>query len=271
MSTLDGAVVLITGAGGGFGQQLCRQLRERGSRLILSDRSRESLAAACDAAGEAAGAGTVLGSLIADLSTAEGCQQLVKQVGDLCSRQSVGVDVVIHNAGVALVGRVDELSRRSWEDLLQINLLAPMRLSALMLPEMIRRRRGHLVFMSSIGGRVPVPGLGVYSASKGGLDSFAESLHHDLRALGLRVSVVHPFFSRTPMLEGARAQATTDQGRLGSLASLATDPARVMARTIRAIECNRLHVYPDPMASCLDHLKRWFPRLSIWAVNRLSP
>ncbi|KJH69583.1 SDR family NAD(P)-dependent oxidoreductase, partial [Aliterella atlantica] len=161
MTELKDAVVLITGATGGFGQQLTRQLLMAGSRLILTDLDAVVLEQQRAAIGQEISTGEVLACLVADLSTAEGCDLLYKQVQVL----NTPIDILINNAGIAVFGRMDEVPPEQWERLMQINLLAPMRLTSLFVADMIARRAGHIVNISSAAGWAAIAGLTHYSTS----------------------------------------------------------------------------------------------------------
>ncbi|WP_250123422.1 SDR family NAD(P)-dependent oxidoreductase [Chroococcidiopsis sp. CCMEE 29] len=266
MTQLKDAVVLITGATGGFGQELTRQLLEAESRLILTDLDAGILEQQVAGIQQEISTGEVLACLVADLSTSEGCDLLYKQVQSL----NTPVDIQINNAGIAAFGRMDEVPVEQWERLMHINLLAPMRLSSLFVADMIARRSGHIVNISSAAGWVATAGLTHYSTSKFGLRGFSEGLLDEVKPYNVRVTTVYPFFSRTPILQAKR------YGALAQVAEsipdyLITDPTVVMRRTIRGIERNQLHVFPDRIAYTAHLLKRFAPWLLDWIKSRLKP
>lgn len=272
MTQLSNAVVLITGAAGGFGQELTQQLLEVGSQLILTDLDvvqLEHIAQAIAQDRPQPSPGRILACLGADLAAREGCDRLYTQVQSLCQSLGIQVDVVINNAGVGMYGRMDEVPQAQWEMLMQVNLLSPMRLSTLFAADMIRRRRGHIVNISSIAGWVVPAGLAHYAASKFGLRGFSEGLYNELIPYNVKVTVVYPYFSRTPILESAR-YGTWAETIDGSPNANATDPRRVMAATIRAIQREQLHVFPDAIANGIHMLRRLFPRLSNWITRRVN-
>ena len=143
MTDLNDAVVLITGASGGFGRQMTRQFLEAGSRVLLTDINAASLDSLT--AEYQSDASQILGSIAADLIDDSGCRKLFDDVQALnCSP-----DVLINNAGIGVGGRFDHVPSDRWEQVLQVNLLAPMRVCYLFLPQMIERGRGHIVNISS--------------------------------------------------------------------------------------------------------------------------
>jgi short-subunit dehydrogenase len=267
MTQLDSAVVLITGAAGGFGTELTRQLLLKGSRLVLSDRPGESLPVQAEQLQKSLGKvpGEVVTCIEADLSTREGCNALYGATQTL----EQPIDVLINNAGMALLGNMVEIPPERWEQLMQVNLLTPMWLSTQFAADMVKRRQGHIVNMSSLAGWIAIPGLVAYAASKHGLRGFSEGLRHEVVAYNVKVTTVYPFFSRTPILQSPRFGTFAETNPQLS-PTLTTDPARVMARTIRAIERNQTEVFPDTFAR-VGHLgKRYFPALASWLSQRLD-
>ena len=258
MTQLNNAVVLITGAAGGFGQELTRQLLIAGSRLILTDLDDRALRQQVKVLQSSIATGEVLAYLAADLATREGCEMLYSQVKAL----NIPVDILINNAGIAVFGRMDEIPSERWERLMQINLLAPMRLSALFAADMIARQQGHIVNISSLAGWVAQAGLAHYSASKFGLRGFSEGLFNEVKNYNVQVTAVYPFFSRTPILQAERYGTLAQNSQLPE--RWITDPAEVMRLTIQGIQQNRLHVFPDATARTLHLLKRYSPRLLDW-------
>ena len=257
MTDLNQALVLITGADGGFGRQMTRQFLAAGSRLILSDideRRLSALQADLDAA-----PGKIQASIAADLSGEGGCQLLFDEVV-----KNVAIpDVIVNNAGVGVGGRFDHVPRDRWEQLMQINLLAPMRLCHLFLPHLIERRSGHIVNISSIAGWVGSKGLTSYCAAKYGLRGFSEALAGDLEEFDVNVTTVFPFFSRTPILDSD--QFGYDERREIPV-DMATDPADVVAAIIKGVRRNSRHVFPDRTAKQIHYISRFLP----WLVPILS-
>lgn len=146
---------------------------------------------------------------------------------------------------------------------MQINLLTPMRLSALFVADMIARRQGHIVNLSSLAGWSAAAGLTHYAASKFGLRGFSEGLFNEVKRYNVYVTAVYPFFSRTPILQAERF-GTLAQEFQGLPDRWITDPEKVIRATIQGIVRNQLHVFPDPIAQILHRLKRYSPELLNW-------
>ncbi len=256
MTQLDKAVILITGASGGFGVELTRQLLEAGSRLILTDLDETILRQRVEAIQQQVSTGEVLAIIPGDLSTREGCETLYHQVKAL----NIPVDILINNAGIGVFGRMDEVPSQKWELLMQVNLLAPMRLSSLFVADMIARQKGHIVNISSLAGWSAAAGMAHYAATKFGLRGFSEGLFNEVKEYNVKVSAVYPFFSRTPILQSQR-YGTLAKRSQGVPEYMTTDPAKVMQATIRGVVDNKLHIFPDVPAKVIHLLTRYFPRL----------
>ena len=249
MTDLADKTILITGAGGGFGRQMVLQFRAVGAQLILTDINEQLLRDSVDDAG-----GDLVASVVADLSTQAGCAAL----GETCATLGVVPDILVNNAGLAVAGRLDHVPPERWESLMQLNLLAPMRLTDQFLPGMIERGSGHIVNISSIAGWVGAEGLSAYCAAKFGLRGFGMSLAADLRGTGVQVTNVYPCFSRTPILDSP--QYGFDERR-SAPEFLISDPAKVVARVVDGVRRNRLNVFPDNYARLIHYLSRFAPRL----------
>lgn len=254
MTDLNEKTVLITGAGGGFGLQMTRQFRDAGCKLILTDVSDRALRGSLEDAGEA-----LLTSVTADLASEEGCGV----IAGTCTAKGITPDLLVNNAGIGFAGRLDHVPRERWETLMQLNLLAPMRLCNLFLPGMIGRGSGHIVNISSLAGWVGSQGMTSYCASKFGLRGFGESLSADLEGTGVKVTNVYPCFSRTPILDSAQYGY---EERRGVPEHLISEPADVVARILKGVRQDKLHVFPDKHARRIHYLKRFMP----WVIPMLN-
>jgi short-subunit dehydrogenase len=199
----------------------------------------------------------------ADLSDDSGCRILYDEV----MKTAALPDVIINNAGVGVGGRFDHVPKDRWEQLMQINLLAPMRLCQLFLPHLIERRSGHIVNISSLAGWLGTKGMTSYCAAKYGLRGFSEALAGDLEEFDVRVSAVYPFFSRTPILESDQFGY---ESRREVPIDMATDPADVVAAIIKGIRANRLHIFPDRSAKQIHYITRLIPWVIPILVRRMD-
>ncbi|MEA2332105.1 MAG: hypothetical protein QOH58_2243 [Thermoleophilaceae bacterium] len=172
--------MLLTGATGGIGQAIAGALDARGARVLLSGRRAERLDEI------AAGLGGRPRSLPADLADAAAAAELAERAG--------AVDVLVANAALPASGSLDGFSPLEIDRALDVNLRAPLQLTRALLPGMLERGRGHLVFVSSLSGKAASVGSSLYSATKFGLRGFASGLREDLHGSGVGVTVVFPGF-----------------------------------------------------------------------------
>ncbi|MDP9849754.1 short-subunit dehydrogenase [Streptosporangium lutulentum] len=187
---LAGARVLITGASSGIGAATARAMAEVGARVVLSGRDEKRLdAVASETGGQA---------LVCDLTT--------DAAGP--AERAGAVDVLVCNAGTGWAGPFATMPDDTIEPMVACNLTAPLRLTRSLLPAMIERGRGHLVYVASIAGAVGVRDEAAYAATKAGLLVFAESLRYELRGSGVGVSVVLPGVVDTPFFERRGAPYT---------------------------------------------------------------
>ena len=178
---LEQSKVLVTGASGGIGRAIARAIHGRGARVVLTARRVNVLD---DVARELGGRVEVVG---ADLSN----RPDVERLGELTD-----VDVLVANAGVPAAGRLSTFAPRELDRAIDVNVRAPMQLTLALLPRMVERGSGHLVYVSSIAGKVASGGGSIYSATKFALRGFGYSLSEELRDSGVGVTVVYPGFIR---------------------------------------------------------------------------
>ncbi len=179
MKDLNGRTVLLTGASSGIGPYIARRLREEGARLILTARRTAELDKLAAQVGEAR-------VISADVSRRTEVERLAKEAGE--------VDVLVANAGVEALGRLVTRSLDEIDNVVRVNLEAPIALTRLLLPQMLERGKGHVILMASLAGKVPAPGSSLYNATKAGLRTFAHALHAELKGTGVGVTAISPTF-----------------------------------------------------------------------------
>jgi short-subunit dehydrogenase len=177
---LQGSTVLLTGASGGIGQAVATALDARGARLLITGRRTDRLDEI------AAGLGGRPQCLPADLSQPGAATDLAERAG--------AVDVLVANAALPASGPIVDFTPDQIDRALDVNLRAPLQLTRALLPGMIERGRGHVLFVSSLSGKVASVGSSLYSATKFGMRGFASGLREDLHGTGVGVTVVFPGF-----------------------------------------------------------------------------
>lgn len=187
---LRGNVVVITGGGRGLGLELARQAARRGAKIGLLSRSEIELTAAC---AELRSAGATADFAVADVRDAAALRRAV----DRLSAQLGTIDVLINCAGIISVGPVDALLLPDYEAAIDTNYLGAVRAVEAVRSGMQARKRGRIVNISSIGGKVVVPHLLPYCASKFALAAYSEGLRAELARDGIVVTTVIPGLMRT--------------------------------------------------------------------------
>jgi len=228
-------VALVTGASRGIGPFIARSLAEAGYSLVLTGRSASELEALAD---DLKAKGTTAVALPADLTVAQDVETLVRTAEREVSR----VDVLVNNAGGDPQREFDDMTWAENDAIFQLNVIAPMRLTHLLLPGMLERRRGHIVNISSIAGRVGFPYTEAYAAAKDGLMGFTRVLRNDYRSRGVSASVVVLGAIR----DAGQGQRTADQ--LGmKMPTMGTSPAKAVGKAVvAAIEKDRAEIVVMP-------------------------
>ena len=154
---ISGSKVLLTGATGGLGHAIARALSARGAQLILTGRRLEVL--------EPLASELNARALAVDLSEASEVERLLSEAGEL--------DILVANAALSGSGKLDSLTMQEIDRALEVNLRAPIAMAHALVPEMVKRGSGHLLFMSSLSGKAATAGSSIYNATKFGLRGFS--------------------------------------------------------------------------------------------------
>jgi 3-oxoacyl-[acyl-carrier protein] reductase len=181
MVNIDNQVAVVTGAGRGIGRAVAIELGRLGAHVVLAARSRRELE-------ETAGAiGTNATVIPTDVRKKDDLQRLFEQANALGP-----VDILVNAAGLGIFGPVAAFKDEDFDILIETNLRGIFFCSRFVLPSMMERKRGHIINVASIAGKVGSANRAVYCASKFGVVGFTESLAEEVRAYGVRVSVICP-------------------------------------------------------------------------------
>jgi NAD(P)-dependent dehydrogenase (short-subunit alcohol dehydrogenase family) len=254
MTNGQSRVVLITGASSGIGRATAELLAARGHRVFGGVRI---------PAMTLPFAGVELVPLdVRDEVSVKAC---VEKVGSRAGR----IDVLVNNAGVNLVGAVEETSISQAQALFDTNVIGVLRMMQSVLPGMRARGAGLIVNISSILGFIPAPFMGVYASTKHAIEGLSESLDHEVRTFGIRVVLIEPHYTRTN-LDASAAQA---EGRIDAYAPMrqrtaaaithstntAPEPKLVAEEVLRSIEGPYRMRRPVGQAVRLSWLRRLLP------------
>ena len=251
---IHGKTVLITGASEGIGAACAASFRRRGARLSLVARSEDKLRRIA-AEGELITVGD-----LTDAGVRQTCvERTVERFGSL--------DILINNAGVGLYVPAHRATTDQVRRLAELNLFVPLELIQLAVPHMERRGGGFIVNVGSIGGKVTLPWMTLYSVTKYALGSLTNGLRIELRAKGIQCMVVCPGYVKTGFqgnVIGGRVPPAVERGRRFGIT--AGECAEAMAR---GVEKNKRTVMAPPVGWVLVGLSRLFPAIVDWQMHRM--
>jgi short-subunit dehydrogenase len=267
MTTIRGAAAAVTGAASGIGRALALELAARGCDLALADRDEAGLQATAAEVGRAASQRVTVHRV--DVSEP-------RQIADFAQAATLahpGLNIVVNNAGVALLGQFNEIDQAQMDWLMDINFWGVVHSTRAFLPHLARQREAHIVNLSSIFGIIAPPGQTAYAAAKFAVRGFSESLRHELQmaASPVRLSVVHPGGVATNIVRNSRAgSGVTDNERRAQTierfdAVAKTTPAAAALRIITGIEKNQPRILIGNDARFMDLLQRFRPG-TYWAM-----
>lgn len=241
MTAISGSAAAVTGAASGIGRALAHELALRGCDLALADRDEAGLQATAAEIAKASPRKVTVHRL--DVSEPDQITAFAAAAG----AAHPTLNIVINNAGVALLGQFDEIEQGQMEWLFNINFWGVVHGTRAFLPLLSQRREAHIVNISSIFGIIAPPGQSAYCAAKFAVRGFSESLRHELAVAGspVKLSVVHPGGVATNIARNSRTGAgITDNARRAESierfdALARTTPAAAAQRIITGIEKNQ--------------------------------
>lgn len=248
-------VVLVTGVSSGIGRATAEQFAKRGCRVFGSVRSIAK-------ASPLAGVELIEMDVREEASVRLGIQSVI----DRAKR----IDVLVNNAGTSLIGAVEETAAIEAVTLFDTNVFSILRTVQAVLPHMRAQRSGRIVNVSSVLGFLPAPYMGLYSASKHAVEGLSETLDHEVRQFGIRVTLVEPSFTKTNLDVNAPQAGTTiaaydhERGLAASAVvnsvQSAPEPASVATTIVEAALGKwSMRRTPAGQASLLSKLRRFMP------------
>jgi short-subunit dehydrogenase len=264
---LRGSVALVTGAAQGIGRSLALQLAAEGTDLALADIDTNRLE---KTAFEARAAGVKVSIHPLDVGDAAA----IAALPDAVLAEHGRVNLLINNAGVALMGNVDEVALADIEWLFAINFWGVVRMTKAFLPVLQRESAGHIVNLSSVFGIIAPAGQAAYSASKFAVRGFSEALRHELEGGPVSLSVVHPGGIATAIAANARVAASiapdTAKAAVAGFAQVArTTPDAAARRIIDGIRQREKRILIGGDAKLIALIQRLLP-VGYWSLFRKS-
>jgi len=212
--------ILITGASKGFGKLITDTLLKDGHTVAASMRDTNGRNKAAAEELKASGAIPIELDVINDASVEAGVEAALKEMG--------GIDTVINNAGVGVIGQQEAFTPEDWQNLFDINVFGVQRVNRAVLPHMRQQRNGLLMHISSLLGRVVIPFYGPYNATKFALEAMADNYRVELSPLGIESIIVEPGGFGTNFLDAL--WKPTDQARKQSYGPMADAPEQSIAQ-----------------------------------------
>jgi NADP-dependent 3-hydroxy acid dehydrogenase YdfG len=184
-SKLEGKVAIITGASAGIGEATAIALAESGAKVVLVARRGNRLEALVQKITAAGGEAL---AIVADITDDTQLSIIVDK-----TKSTFGeIDILVNNAGIALTGKIADADPTDWRRMIELNLIALMNLTHVVLPVFQAQGSGHIVNVSSVAGRTVRLGIGGYNVSKWGVNAFSEALRLEVSAQNIRVTVIEP-------------------------------------------------------------------------------
>jgi short-subunit dehydrogenase len=276
MTRLRDKVVVITGASRGLGLALAEEFGRRGAKLVLAARDSEELnrARLMLLSREATESDRII-AIVADLRKVEEAESLIRRTTEHFGR----TDILVNNAGIITAGPVEQLPIENFHDVMDVNFFAGVHCSLAVLPQMLGQRSGNIVNIASIGGKVAVPHLLSYTASKFAVVGFSQGLHAELRSKGVHVLTVCPGLMRTgshvnAFFSGDAPREYRWFSLLSSLPGISATAQRAARAIVSAVVDNKTEIAITPQAVLATRFSQTVPSLTahlMSAANQLLP
>lgn len=252
MRTIRNKATLITGAASGIGREIAVRMGHEGARLAILDRDESALN---QLSKELKAKGITNFPILCDLEN----QGSISEIKPIVDRSLGKLEILVNNAGIGRHGPTHELTDEERNQIIQVNLNAPIQLFQLFIHELLNANEGHVVNISSFLGLLPQEQTTAYSVTKYGLVGFTESLRAEYSRWGLGVTLICPGFVQTPLLENLPAVSKNGQALKKPSKWMTTTPEKIAKQTVNAMKRNRRLVVATPLAKFLYHAKRIAP------------
>jgi short-subunit dehydrogenase len=254
MDNIRGRTIAITGAARGIGHATAKALLARGARVVIGDRDVAVLESAVTELGRY---GQVTGYPL-DVTDRESFEVFL----DKARTDGAGhIDVLINNAGVMPIGPFLEQSEQSIRSSIEVNFYGVLAGCQLALPEMVKRRRGHVINIASLSGMIPVPGQVVYVGAKFAVVGLSVALADEMAPHGVEVSVVMPPFTNTQLVSGTKETAGTKP----------VEPEVIAAAIVKTLDKPKTMVsVPTPLRFTAAAASMLGPRGRRWMNKKLG-
>ncbi len=258
---VSGKIFMVTGAGGGIGKELVLGLLEKGSKVAAVDLRKTSLKELELAVGKKA---KNLTTYEVDITDRKAVEKLPKNI---IKRQGK-IDGIINVAGIIQpFVKINDLDYDAIDRVMNINFFGTLYVVKSFLPYLLKRPVAHIVNVSSMGGFLPVPGQGIYGASKAAVKLMTEALYAELKDTNVNVSVVFPGATATNISGNSGIDMPTDSGDAKKQEFPMLQPSEVAKIIIAGIEKDQLQIFTGKDSNLMNRLYRINP---VFATNLIA-
>ncbi|KAM4634941.1 dehydrogenase/reductase SDR family member 7B [Polymixia lowei] len=234
-AAVEDAVVVITGASSGLGKECARLFHAAGARLVLCGRDaarlqevvQELRASSTNTQRQTYTPSTVTFDLAETETVDRAAEEILKCYGQ--------VDILINNAGISYRGNILDTHLSVQRDVMETNYFGPIALTQALLPSMVLRRRGHIVVISSVQGKIALPHRSAYAASKHATQAYFDCLRAEVERYGIPVTVISPGYIRTNLSLNAVTGDGSRYGVLDKTTAMGRDPGDVAKAVLKAV------------------------------------
>lgn len=261
-ASVQGAVVVITGASSGLGKECARVFHAAGARLVLCGRDaarlqqvvQELTASSANTQKQTHTPCTVVFDLAKTDTVERAAEEILKCYGQ--------VDILINNAGISYRGNILETHISVQRDVMETNYFGPVALTQALLPSMVRRCSGHIVVISSVQGKIAIPYRSAYAASKHATQAYFDCLRAEIERYGIPVTVISPGYIRTNLSVNAVTGDGSKYGVLDRTTATGWDPRDVAREVLKAVrQQSKDVVLAGPLPTAAVYLRTLWPVL----------
>lgn len=250
-----GKLFVVTGAAGGIGSEIVKQLLQRGARVAACDINEAALAELPESPD--------LKTYVVDITDLEAVNSLPAEI----MKKQGEVDGLINTAGIIQpFVKVKDIDYEHVYRLMNINFYGTLYMVKAFLPYLLNRPEAHIVNISSMGGFLPVPGQAIYGASKAAVKLLSESLYAELKNTNVKVTVVFPGATRTKIAEHSGVEVSEAEQESSKIPMM--DPGDVARLIITGMEENRFQVFTGKDSKTMNLLYRLHPRFAVDYIAR---
>lgn len=264
MTKISGKVIWLTGASSGIGEALAKRLSSYDTKLIISSRRKEELERVKK---ECSDGPAEISTLTLDLEDQEAIPQKVAEANTIFGP----IDIVINNAGISQRDTIINTSLEVDRRLMEVNYFGTIAISKLLLPDMIERKNGHHVIVTSAVGIVNTPFRSGYGAAKHALHGFYDVLRAEHHKDNIKVTMVLPGYIKTNISYNALIGDGSQQNKMDAAQDKGMSADKCARLIVKAIESNKQQAYIAGAKEKLGiYLKRFWPKAASIAIRKLS-